>query len=61
MKIEKASKYAKFEIGFLFTITNWYKGQRNIVITLPFIIISWQQIHKDFKIKEGIENLRFIL
>ena len=48
----KTEIYIQFQLGFLFTVTKWYKGERNIVVSLPFIDISWNQIHKDFKEKK---------
>jgi hypothetical protein len=42
----------QFQLGIMFTITNWYKGKRDIVLSLPFIDIWTSQIQKKYKNKE---------
>jgi len=39
----------QFQFGFLVTITNWYKGCRDIVISIPFCDISIKQIQKKYR------------
>jgi|WetSurSiteA1Bulk_404760.scaffolds.fasta_scaffold03812_6 hypothetical protein len=46
MKIET---HCQFQIGFMFTITKWYKGERDIILSLPFIDLSIRQIQKKYR------------
>ena len=47
----KITKFTQFQIGFMITVTRWYKGERDIVLSLPFIDISIRQIHKKYRNK----------
>lgn len=46
MKIET---FSQFQIGFLFSITKWHKGEREIVLSLPFIDLCIKQVQKKYK------------
>lgn len=39
----------QFQIGLMLTITKWHKGQRDIVLSIPFVDVSITQIQIFFK------------
>ena len=47
--MSKIEFFTQFQIGFMFTITKWYKGERNIILSIPFLDIWFHQIHKKYK------------
>jgi hypothetical protein len=49
--MKNISFFFQFQLGFLFTVTSWYKGERDIVISLPFVDINFHLIQKKYKIK----------
>lgn len=51
-KNKKVHLYYQFQIGFLFTVTKWYKGQRTWVLSFPFVDVNIEQIHSKYKNKK---------
>lgn len=47
--LKKIEVFYQFQIGLMLTVTNWYKGERNVVLSFPFIDISLKQVQKKYK------------
>lgn len=46
---KKIEVFYQFQIGFMLTVTSWYKGERTVVVSFPFIDICFNQIQKKYK------------
>jgi hypothetical protein len=49
--MKKIETYTQFQIGFMLTITNWYKDEREWVLSLPFVDICIKEIKRIRKCK----------
>lgn len=40
------------QLGFMISIPPYYKGERHIVISLPFVDVCFHQIEKKYRVNE---------
>lgn len=38
-----------FQIGLMFSFTSWYKGERYLILSIPFLDIEIKQTHKKYR------------
>ena len=53
----KVKSYNQFQLGFLITLTKWYKGERHLVISMPFIEIEFKFVQSKYKKYININNI----
>ncbi len=49
MNMKTIHFYFQFQIGLMFTITDYYKGQREFILSIPFVDICVTQLEKKYR------------